>query len=70
MAVSDEEFRRIRTIVLFVIGAGTFIFEVLTRRLENPTVLIIAAAMMGLTQFLKLDERRSNQSTQTGEKDL
>lgn len=68
MAVSGETIRHIRSAVLFLAGLGAFIYEVVSGG-ERPTILILAAAAMGLPAFLQVDERRSKPSAEAGEKD-
>lgn len=66
MAVSGETIRHIRSAALFLAGLGAFIFEVVSGG-ERPTILILAAAAMGLPAFLGVDERRSMKG-EAGEK--
>jgi hypothetical protein len=47
----------IRDIVLFFGGLAIVLHEVFLSATERPTILLLAAAMMGLPAFLRADER-------------
>lgn len=49
---------RIRDIALFVGGLLIILHETVFTSSERPTLLILAAAMMGLPAFFLKDERR------------
>lgn len=65
MAVTGEQIRHIRSGLLFTGGLGAFIYEVATGG-DRPTILILAAAMMGLPAFLRVDESRSKPPAERG----
>jgi hypothetical protein len=52
--------RRLRSIVLFVVGIAGIVYEIVIDHAERPTLLILLAAMVGLPAFLKVDEARKN----------
>jgi hypothetical protein len=52
--------RHLRSAALFVVGLSAFVYEVISNQGERPTILILAAAMMGLPAFIGMDERRRN----------
>lgn len=45
--------------MMFLIGAGGFIHELLTSGAERPTLLLLCGALMGLPAFLRRDEEKA-----------
>ena len=43
--------------ILFTLGVAGIIYETLMNGVERPTLLILFAGMVGLTQFLRTDEK-------------
>jgi len=55
---ANANLRRLRSIILFVVGLGGIGYEVVVDHGERPTLLILLGAMVGLPAFLRVDEKR------------
>ena len=53
-----KKIRITRDGVLFTVGLSGIIYETLGRGAERPTLLLLFAGMIGLTQFLRSDEKK------------
>lgn len=52
--------RAVRDLALFMLGAGGFAHEVLSKGAERPTILFACLALMGVPIFLKKDANGKN----------
>lgn len=48
----------LRSAVLFVVGIGGIIYEIVVEHGDKPTLLVLLGAMVGLPAFLSVDESR------------
>lgn len=56
--MTNRKVRRLtRDGVLFVVGIAGITYETLAREAERPTLLLLFAGMIGLTQFMRQDEK-------------
>jgi hypothetical protein len=69
VAITEATIHHVRSAALFITGLGVFVYEVGFNEGERPTILILAAACMGLPAFLGLDERRKEPADKPREKD-
>lgn len=59
--MTEKQKRRIRwsrDAVLFTVGIAGIIYETVVHDIERPTLLLLFAGMVGVTQFLRTDEKR------------
>jgi hypothetical protein len=47
--------------LLFILGAGGFLHELIITQGERPTLLLGCLALMGLPVFLRSDDRRKDE---------
>jgi hypothetical protein len=47
--------------LLFILGAGGFLHELIITQGERPTLLLGCMALMGLPVFLRSDDRRKDE---------
>jgi hypothetical protein len=47
--------------LLFTLGAGGFLHEVIITEGERPTLLLFCLALMGLPVFLRADDKRHDE---------
>ena len=60
MARPAFKYRITRDGILFCVGVGGIIYETLAQGAERPTLLLLFAGMVGLTQFLRSDEKEGD----------
>ena len=53
-----------RSVVLFVAGLAGFAHELLIGKAERPTLLILAAGMMGLPAFIGKDSKDAKKESE------
>jgi hypothetical protein len=52
--------QQLRTIALFITGLAAFVYEVVVDKADRPTILILAAGMMGLPLFINRESAKKS----------